>query len=332
MPVTFGKHENMVPDYWRTFGARHSPAYGSPRGAVSPANAMLNYLYGLLIGEIAVALHAAGLDPFIGILHVDKDNRSSLAYDLIEPARPIVDQWLFHWLKHTTFAKRDFIESISGGVQLMPPLPSHLAMTIALWRGIAGQLVQWFVDCLTREKATALTLAYNITTNSQGRAHRWNYSRGLQRPIPATCIECGKLLPARKRKFCGNECVTAWYGGIQQRTVLDNIRQGQLAHTMKARAKRTATVINTHALLQAWRNRPDWSHDHDIALRAWYVNTLRPALAQCRPSVLARIMNVSPSYAITVRAGKVVPHPRHYAALASVVGIELPKVLQRKVA
>ena len=34
-----------VPDHWRVFGTRKSPLTGSPRLAVNPPNAMLNYLY-----------------------------------------------------------------------------------------------------------------------------------------------------------------------------------------------------------------------------------------------------------------------------------------------
>jgi CRISP-associated protein Cas1 len=47
----------------------------------------------LLLGEAVTALAAAGLDPAIGLLHVDADRRPSLALDLIEEFQPpIVDQ------------------------------------------------------------------------------------------------------------------------------------------------------------------------------------------------------------------------------------------------
>ncbi|GGL21335.1 CRISPR-associated endonuclease Cas1 [Mangrovihabitans endophyticus] len=56
-------------------------------------NAALSYGYTLLVGEAVAALAAAGLDPAIGLLHTDDDNRPSLALDLIEEFRPlIVDQ------------------------------------------------------------------------------------------------------------------------------------------------------------------------------------------------------------------------------------------------
>jgi CRISPR/Cas system-associated endonuclease Cas1 len=38
-------------------------------------------------------------------------SRASLAYDLMEPARPILDRWLLQRLQSVTFSKRDFVES-----------------------------------------------------------------------------------------------------------------------------------------------------------------------------------------------------------------------------
>ncbi|WP_211223266.1 CRISPR-associated endonuclease Cas1 [Propionicicella superfundia] len=55
-------------------------------------NAALSFLYTVLLGECVTALHAAGLDPSIGVLHADQGNRPSLALDLMEEFRPhIVD-------------------------------------------------------------------------------------------------------------------------------------------------------------------------------------------------------------------------------------------------
>lgn len=56
-------------------------------------NAAISYLYTILLSECVTALHAAGLDPALGILHTEQNNRPSLALDLMEEFRPwIVDQ------------------------------------------------------------------------------------------------------------------------------------------------------------------------------------------------------------------------------------------------
>jgi CRISPR-associated protein Cas1 len=95
LPVNFPTSDlRRIPEHWRTFGTRKSPLTGSPRLAVNPANAMLNYMYALLESEARLSAAAVGLDPGIGFLHVDTDARDSLACDLMEPVRPQVDAFL----------------------------------------------------------------------------------------------------------------------------------------------------------------------------------------------------------------------------------------------
>jgi len=67
LPITFPrKDESRLPAHWRVFGARDSPLTGSPRAAVNPPNAMLNFLYCLLESESRLAATAVGLDPSSG--------------------------------------------------------------------------------------------------------------------------------------------------------------------------------------------------------------------------------------------------------------------------
>lgn len=59
-----------------------------------PFNAVLSLTYTLLHSEAVLTSHGAGLDPFIGFYHALDYGRESLACDLIEPMRPLVDNWL----------------------------------------------------------------------------------------------------------------------------------------------------------------------------------------------------------------------------------------------
>lgn len=59
-----------------------------------PFNAVLSLTYTLLHSEAVLAAHGAGFDPFIGFYHALDYGRESLACDLIEPLRPLVDNWL----------------------------------------------------------------------------------------------------------------------------------------------------------------------------------------------------------------------------------------------
>jgi len=130
VPITFPRKDLVrVPDHWRTFGTRISPLTGSPRLAANPPNAMLNYLYALLESESRLAAAALGLDPGLGVLHVDTKNRDSLACDLMEAVRPQVDAWVLDWISREPLARECFFEQRDGNCRLMasfaarPPRP-----------------------------------------------------------------------------------------------------------------------------------------------------------------------------------------------------------------
>jgi CRISPR-associated protein Cas1 len=80
--------------YWKEL-AQLIPAFEkrTRRPAQDSFNAALNYLYGMLYTVVENSLFAVGLDPHIGILHADEYNKPVLAFDFIEPFRPLVD-WL----------------------------------------------------------------------------------------------------------------------------------------------------------------------------------------------------------------------------------------------
>lgn len=84
--------------YWKTLGSSLSAAYRFENRSRRPAedmfNAALNYLYGMLYNVVEGAVFAAGLDPYLGIVHADEYNKPVLAFDIIEPFRAWVDELL----------------------------------------------------------------------------------------------------------------------------------------------------------------------------------------------------------------------------------------------
>lgn len=63
------------------------------RGATDRVNALLNYGYGILYSQVWGAVVTAGLEPFVGFLHVDRPGKPSLVLDLVEEFRqPVVDR------------------------------------------------------------------------------------------------------------------------------------------------------------------------------------------------------------------------------------------------
>lgn len=55
-----------------------------------PLNALLSFVYSLLLHDCAAALTTAGLDPSVGFLHVYRPGRPSFALDLMEEFRPLL--------------------------------------------------------------------------------------------------------------------------------------------------------------------------------------------------------------------------------------------------
>jgi len=81
----------------------------SGRGARDGVNAMLNYGYGILMGEVWRAVHYAGLDPYGGFLHVDRPGRPSLVLDLMEEFRQqTIDKVVFRLINRGMVKKGDF--------------------------------------------------------------------------------------------------------------------------------------------------------------------------------------------------------------------------------
>jgi CRISPR-associated endonuclease Cas1 len=202
MPLRFARR-SQVPEHWQSFGRRNSPlGRKNTRKAVSPANAILNYLYAVLASEMTIALSGAGLDPGLGIFHLDALRRASLTYDAMEACRPCVDSWLAAWLSDARFSKRDFYEEGDGTIRITRPLTSHLAMTAPIWRPAAQAVTGW----LARALAGGLGEQRRVHLPLPALPAPKRAWQGMQPPMPKTCIECGKALDAKQRKFCSDAC------------------------------------------------------------------------------------------------------------------------------
>ncbi len=151
-----GRWQPGRPDPWLVFGPRASLLTGQPYRATTPGNAVLNWLYAICQTELTIALLTAGIDPGIGLFHVDMPNRPSLALDGIEALRPYVDLWLFGYLVNSVFANRDFTELRDGEVRLTHPLNAHLAHTAALWRQVCEPVADWLKESFIGAAETSL--------------------------------------------------------------------------------------------------------------------------------------------------------------------------------
>ncbi|MDP2817715.1 MAG: CRISPR-associated endonuclease Cas1 [Polaromonas sp.] len=77
--------------YWSSFADLIPEGLSFPgrhtRHASDPVNSAINYVYGMLYGEVWRAVIRAGLDPYFGIIHGTARDQGSLVFDLIEEFR-----------------------------------------------------------------------------------------------------------------------------------------------------------------------------------------------------------------------------------------------------
>lgn len=91
----------------------------SRRPPLDAVNALLSFLYTLLVHDCRSALEGVGLDPAVGFLHRDRPGRPSLALDLMEELRPVlVDRLALALFNRRQLRARDFEFRDGGAVML----------------------------------------------------------------------------------------------------------------------------------------------------------------------------------------------------------------------
>jgi len=93
---------NIVPD-WAQFPRR------SKKPPLTNVNAVLSFLYTLLMFRIETAIEVSGLDSMVGFLHAPEYGKSALVFDLMEEFRtPIVDTLCCVLFNHGILSPIDF--------------------------------------------------------------------------------------------------------------------------------------------------------------------------------------------------------------------------------
>ena len=88
------------------------------RPPTDPVNAVLSYVYGLLVKDLTVTALSIGLDPYQGVYHRPRFGRPALALDLAEEFRPLIgDSTVLTVFNNGQVAERDFVRR-GGAVAL----------------------------------------------------------------------------------------------------------------------------------------------------------------------------------------------------------------------
>jgi CRISPR-associated protein Cas1 len=89
----------------------------SRRPPLDNMNALLSFLYTMLVHDMTSALEGVGLDPAVGFLHRDRPGRPSLALDLIEEFRPfLADRLALALINRQQIKGSGFEKAESGAV------------------------------------------------------------------------------------------------------------------------------------------------------------------------------------------------------------------------
>ena len=317
LPIMFPKNDlPRVPEHWRTFGTRKSPLSGSPRLAVNPPNAMLNYLYALAEAEARLAAAALGLDPGLGFLHVDSPSRDSLAADLMEAIRPHVDAYVLDWTTHELLSRKWFFEQRDGNCRLMGSFAIRLSETAPTWARAVAPFAEWIVGTLwlnIRKSPGETSPATRLTQR-----HRREAKGALPLPPPERmprrgniCRDCGTSI--NDGSIHCRKCVLTY----AKQHLVNGARSGRLAaHTAKADASRAATQRQHFLARRNWKpsDQPAWLNAEA------YAKEIQPHLLGVTNTAITEALGVTKYYAIQIRHGRRRPHLRHWQALAKLVG------------
>lgn len=82
-------------------------------------NALLSFLYAMLMNDIRSAIESVGLDPQLGFLHAVRPGRAALALDLMEEFRPfIADRLALTLINRQQLKADDFVERPGGAINI----------------------------------------------------------------------------------------------------------------------------------------------------------------------------------------------------------------------
>jgi CRISPR-associated endonuclease Cas1 len=318
IPVTWPKADlPRLPQHWRFVGSRQSPLSGGPRLAVTPAHAILNYCFALLEAETRLAISALGMDPGLGLgLHTDTANRDSLVFDVLEPIRPQVETWLLDWIAKEPLRRADFFETSTGNCRLMSQMCTHLGGTAPAWGKLIAPWAEYVARTLwaaaTSGRTRNSTLPTRLTQQRRTEAKGKIWATRAEPPkAEHFCRGCGKKI-AKGRLNCANCAVE----GATERLAVAAKSGRVAAQKPEARAKHVASRKRHAQAESAWdaSMQPGWLTSEVFSQQ------IQPLFTNIPTSAIRSRIGVSRWYAGRIRKGYR-PHPRHWLALAELVGI-----------
>jgi CRISPR-associated endonuclease Cas1 len=320
--VRFARRDlRRVPEHWLRFDSRRSllGSRNSNRGAERPVNAICNYTFALAAAECRLACVAVGLDPSLGVVHLDARSKASMALDILEPVRPRVEEFVVSLLAERTFRKTDFHEHANGAVRLGIDLRHSLALTMETWAKAAAPWAEEVVHILGASMdgryapsapltgAKRRQAAAEVKARKSTMARQRGVQRGAKPPAQAvtaalfaTCKACGAPLPRGRRRVYCSTC-----------------RDAAPGQAPSQRRQRGRSIAAARKELERWRaEHPGAAADPEV-----FAEMILPGLAKVKLREIIDSCGVSKALASMIRSGRHVPNPRHWSVLATLAGV-----------
>jgi hypothetical protein len=263
-------------------------------------------------------------------MHADQRSRDSLACDLMEPVRPMVDAWVLDLLASRAFRRSDFFETREGVCRIMPPLTRLLAETAPRWAAAVAPIAERLVRQLLGEHSdkktrgrwrssravpTPLTQANRSAGRDKVRARAVERTRAKRISLPRTCVVCGADLARGRRQYCAScqpvqtrEAVSKAHDVLRRRRLAgdDPAHGGEAA---RRRGRRNAATLRANV---AWERRQTEIFDPGT-----FASEIGPKLQAVSLAAMMRATGLSRPYCAMIRRGVRVPHARHWKALCA---------------
>ena len=128
------------------------------RPPLDPVNVILSLSFTLLHAEAVRTLFATGFDPLLGVYHTPTFGRESLACDLVESFRPLVEYWVWRMFASETVRADHFV--MSTGTQEKPCMLgkagrslyyANYASAAKIWRRLLRRVARYWLQQLQND-------------------------------------------------------------------------------------------------------------------------------------------------------------------------------------
>ena len=193
----------------------------------------------------------------------------------------------------------------------------QLSETASMWRRAVAPFAEFIAQTLWSTIRKSNREAAPATRLTQRRKREVKKGVPMPPAEPARrpkniCRVCGKDV-SPGRRLCAPCALTSATEEIAKAAPLGRIA----AQTPEAQARRADTQRRNSAARWSWdpSSQPAWLTEETYARR------IQPRLAEISTSAISSALGVSWVYAKYIRLGQRRPHPRHWHALAQLVGV-----------